>query len=88
MFPARRGDRAGKEKKQAKQSYAERLRRELRVAFGLDVRDAVTGAWTAAAREPTPRERELLEGSSTVQPVNFHSTRRAYASRRSEPHGL
>jgi integrase len=32
VFPARRGERAGQLKLQAKQSYAERLRRELRTA--------------------------------------------------------
>jgi integrase len=80
VFPARRGRRAGKEKKQAKQSYAERLRAELRIAFGLDAWDETRGKWVRDAREPTPRERELLEGSTTLQPVDFHSTRRAYAT--------
>jgi hypothetical protein len=56
--------------------------RELRIGFGLDGKDPRTGAWGRDLRTPTPtpRERELLEGSSTVQPVDFHSTRRAYAT--------
>jgi len=79
VFPARRGARAGKEKKQAKQSYAPRLRRALRVAFGLLIRQEA-GGWEESDRPLTPREDELLNGSATVQPVDFHSTRRAYAT--------
>jgi integrase len=81
VFPARRGKRAGKEKLQAKQSYADRLRRELRIAFGLLAWDESECTWKPTTDRPaTPRERELLEGSSTLQPVDFHSTRRAYAT--------
>jgi integrase len=81
VFPARRGARAGQEKLSSKQSYALRLRANLRVAFGLDVWDVETGRFTPApGRTLSPRERELLDGSSTVRPVDFHSTRRAYAS--------
>jgi integrase len=80
VFPARRGARAGQPKLQAKQSYAPRLRRALRIAFGLLARDPETGAWKDADRPMTPRETELLVGSTTVQAVDFHSTRRAYAT--------
>src|SRR5882724_3791946 len=39
VFPARRGARAGQEKLSSKQSYALRLRTNLRIAFGLDAWD-------------------------------------------------
>jgi len=82
VFPVRKGDRAGQLKLQSKQSYADRLRRNLRVAFGLDAWDAVGGRFVAVpGREPTPRERDLLEGSATTQAVDFHSTRRALRDR-------
>jgi integrase len=81
VFPVRRGERAGQVKAQSKQSYADRLRRNLRVAFGLDAWNGLTGRFDRVAdREPTQRERELLDGSATVQAVDFHSTRRAYAT--------
>jgi hypothetical protein len=56
VFPVRRGERAGQVKAQSKQSYADRLRRNLWVAFGLDAWNAVTGRFERVAdREPTPR---------------------------------
>jgi integrase len=60
VFPARRGGRVGQAKLQTKQSYAERLRREL-LAAGIT-------------------RHELHHETPTTLPVDFHSTRRAYAT--------
>jgi hypothetical protein len=80
VFPTRRdgkgGSKAGATK--AKASHAHAFRRDLRRAFGLEVWDAAGGTWKPGERAPTPRERELLEGTAEVQPVDFHSWRRGF----------
>lgn len=73
VFPTLRGKAAGKAEKQGV-SHAKAFRRDLRRAFGLD-------AWNPErpqGREMTARERELLEGTDAVRPVDFHSWRRAF----------
>lgn len=69
-------------------SHAEAFRKDLRRAFGVDKLEAVivkqkngrkmtTYQWVPA-RELTPREVELFEGTGHILPVDFHSWRRAY----------
>jgi len=60
VFPVRRGERAGQQKKASNMSYADRLRREL---------------LRAGVARP-----ELHTETPTTLPVDFHSTRRAYAT--------
>lgn len=87
VFPKRKGKGAG-EQARAKGSHAEPFRRDLARAFGLErpvVRDTMRSngrklrkiGWEPA-REPTTRERMLLEGSDLYLPVDFHSWRRAF----------
>jgi hypothetical protein len=86
MFPVRLGPRAGEERKHA--SPADALRRDLRRAFGVEVMDKVqivrsnrrkdTRVRWVAAREMTPRERELFEDTAYTRKVEFHSFRRAF----------
>ena len=79
VFPVRRGRRAGEGKKKGNMSYAKRLRRELKRAFGVQRR--VDGKWQdKLVSEWTERERELFTETETTRPVDFHSTRRAYAT--------
>jgi hypothetical protein len=86
IFPSRRGERAGKEKR--KVSHAAALREDLRRAFGIvrpiaktitcsNGRQMTKTEWELA-REMTPRERELLEPGAYTKPVDWHSCRRAY----------
>jgi integrase len=88
VFPVRRGERAGEEKRKA--SHADALRKDLARAFGLEVwstavtersngRKLTRQAWVPSGRRLTPRERELFEGTEFVLPVDFHSWRRAYS---------
>jgi integrase len=87
VFPSRRGERAGEERK--KSSHAKAFRRDLRRAFGIDERHAVvvkrsnnrplTKYVWKPVRELTARERELFEEGRYTLPVDFHSWRRAYA---------
>jgi len=86
IFPARRGKRAGEERKAG--SMARALRRDLERAFGIVV--PVANATIRANKRPdsrptwvesrpmTPRELELLEPGPFTKPVDFHSFRRAY----------
>jgi integrase len=76
VFPSRRGERAGEAK--IKVSHARAFRRDLRRAFGLDEWDEVRGEFVKA-REPTERERELLQPTAYTLPVDWHSWRRAYS---------
>jgi integrase len=86
LFPSRRGERAGEAK--IKVSHAGAFREDLRRAFGIvrpvtkvitrsNGRKMTKSEWEPA-REPTPREHELLEPTEYTQPVDFHSWRRAY----------
>jgi len=75
MFPALRGEQAGKGEKTGV-SHASAFRRDLRRAFGVEV--LAKSRW-AKARELTPRERELFEDTEFTRPVDFHSWRRAYS---------
>ena len=86
MFPVRRGQRAGEGKQSG--SPAKALRRDLARAFGVEEpvaerymrsngRPGVRYTWRAA-REMTPRERELFSETEYTRPVDFHSFRRAY----------
>ena len=86
VFPVRRGERAGEERKHS--SPAKALRRDLRRAFGIDAWREVTIVrsngrpmtrmdW-APARDLSHRERELLEETEVTRPVDFHSFRRAF----------
>ncbi len=86
VFPTRRGETAGSERKPG--SIARNLRRDLARAFGVDVptaRQLVRSngrrddrlAWVPG-RLPTERERELLEETTYTRPVDFHSFRRAF----------
>ena len=86
LFPARKGKRAGEERKPG--SVAHALRRDLERAFGI-VRPVTVEAarsngrpntlhkWETA-REMTARERELLTETEFTRPVEFHSFRRAF----------
>jgi integrase len=86
IFPARRGKRAGEERRPS--SVANALRRDLARAFGIErpvtverVRkngrpDSVQ-TWEEA-RPMTARERELLTETEYTRPVEFHSFRRAF----------
>jgi len=87
VFPLRRGDHAGA--KRGKTSHAFSFRRDLRRAFGIDApvpvvkvrkngRPLTRYEWTES-RPLNARERLLLEGGEYVEPVDFHSWRRAYA---------
>ena len=87
VFPARRGERAGLEKR--KSSHAKAFRRDLRRAFGIDQpyprpitrsnkRPDTKTDWKQG-RPLTPRERELFEETEFTKPVDFHSWRRAYS---------
>jgi len=76
VFPSRRGDRKGEPK--LKVSHAEAFRRDLRRAWGIEAWDAKRGAFVQI-REPSQRERIVLEGDASTLPVDFHSWRRRYA---------
>jgi integrase len=76
VFPALRGDQAGRAAKHGV-SHAKALRRDLQRALGLEV-------WTGRKFEPsdlerTSRHRELFDETETSKPVDFHSFRRAAA---------
>ena len=86
VFPARRGKRAGEERKAG--SMARALRRDLMRAFGIVVPAANTlvrsnnrpdarPTWVEA-RPMTAREVELFEPTTFTKPVDFHSFRRAF----------
>ena len=87
VFPTRKGERAGEERK--KSSHAKAFRRDLRRAFGIDQRRAVvvkrsnnrplTKYLWEPVRELTARERELFEEGRYTLPVDFHSWRRAFS---------
>jgi integrase len=81
---ARRASRGGEDQV----SHAGAFREDLRRAFGIvrpvtkvitrsNGRKMTKSEWEPA-REPTPREHELLEPTEYTQPVDFHSWRRAY----------
>jgi len=86
LFPARRGERAGEERKPG--SVAKALRRDLARAFGIERRvdkpkvrsngrpDTLHSC--EEARPMTARERELLVETEFTRPVEFHSFRRAF----------
>jgi integrase len=76
LFPARRGKRAGEEKR--KVSHADAFRRDLKRAFGVERWNADEGKYEKA-RTFTPRERELFEETPYTLPVDFHSWRRAFS---------
>lgn len=76
VFPSRRGDRKGEAK--TKVSHAKAFRRDLRRAWGIERWDERKGAFVDA-REPTERERVVLEGDRYTLPVDWHSWRRAYS---------
>ena len=91
VFPVLRdGAHSKVEKKGEKHevSHAFPFRRDLRRAFGIDKLEPVmikqqngrmmTSYQWVQARELTPREVELFEGSGHILPVDFHSWRRAY----------
>lgn len=86
VFPARRGARAGEERKPS--SIAKVLRRDLRRAFGIEAPAAVDLirsnqrkdyrlTWQDI-RPLTDRERELLVETEFTRPVDFHSFRRQF----------
>jgi|GEM_PF-466963 len=86
LFPVRRGERAGEQRKAG--SPAKALRRDLARAFGIERpiaipytrgngRPDIHHRWEAA-RDMTPRERELLTETEFTKPVDFHSFRRAF----------
>jgi integrase len=86
MFPVRKGDSAGSERKPS--SIAKALRRDLRRAFGIDAprpsqrvrkngRPDSRLEWYET-RPPTERERELLTEGRFTRPVDFHSFRRQF----------
>jgi len=78
LFPSLRGKQAGTGEKSGV-SHAAALRKDLRRAFGLERWSRTAQRWEPVPdRALTPRERELLEGTDTVKPVDFHSWRRAY----------
>jgi integrase len=92
VFPVRRGERAGQQRKSS--SHAHDFRRDLQRAFGLKVprwvertrtngRKLTEVKWEPAAKKEwarpmTRRERELFEETAETLPVDFHSWRRAY----------
>lgn len=87
VFPARRGEAAGKHKRKA--SHAKAFRRDLQRAFGLEAarvkevprkngRPRLEVSWYTA-RPMTAREHELFEVTPQTLPVDFHSWRRAYS---------
>ncbi len=79
VFPVRHGKRAGEGKTRANQSYAKRLRRDLKRALGVSMK--VDGKWKdKPTAEYTQRERELFVETDTTRPVDFHSFRRGYAT--------
>jgi len=84
VFPVRRGPRAGEAKRKSNMSYAERLRRELKRALGVEVFDpsqGERGRWVEKPIESyTPRERVLFLETEHSRPVDFHSCRRAFAT--------
>jgi integrase len=85
VFPALRGDGAGKEAKQGV-SHAEGLRRDLGRVLGLETWNPAKRRFEPTkdpldptkAREMTERERELLVETEVTRPVDFHSWRRAF----------
>jgi integrase len=86
VFPARRGERIGEEKK--KGSHAQNFRRDLERAFGLvrwrqtgvNRKGNPVGVWEPTpGRERTRREVELFEQTEFTLPVDFHSWRRAFS---------
>jgi integrase len=87
LFPTRRGDRAGQQRIGI--THAKAFRRDLRRAFGLEVPERVrimrshgkpdTRIRWKPGRQPTERERTLLEGDANTLPVDFHSWRRAFS---------
>jgi len=75
VFPDTAGERRGK------MSHARGLRRDLRHAFGIDAwgpKGRGGDGWRKV-REPTPRERQLLEGDEHTLPVDWHSWRRSFS---------
>ncbi len=77
VFPVRKGERAGEEKKVA--SVVNHFRRDLRRAFALEEWNPETGRFEAASdRVVTPREREIFEDTPFTRRVDFHSFRRSY----------
>jgi len=79
VFPSRRGDRKGEAK--IKVSHAEAFRRDLARAWGIEPWDAKAGTNGAfvQTRQPTERERVVLDGDEYTLPVDFHGRRRAYS---------
>ena len=78
VFPVRTGPRAGQWKSQ-NNSYAKRLRRDLKRALGVMWFDG--RRWVEKPQaEYTQRERVLFTETETTLPVDFHSCRRAYAT--------
>ncbi len=87
VFPARKGERAGKHR--LRSTHAKAFRRDLRRAFGLEGPERVELTrkngrrderiqWKEE-RDPTPREKVLLDGDEHTLPVDFHSWRRAFS---------
>jgi len=86
VFPALRGERAGKHKEGGSHAHAFRI--DLRRAFGIDERKPfeiirknnrkLTRYRWEKARELTPREAVLFEETDSTLPVDFHSWRRAF----------
>jgi hypothetical protein len=76
VFPSRRGDRKGEEKIEV--SHAGAFRRDLRRAWGIERWGGRKQAF-APVREPTERERTVLDGDRYTLPVDWHSWRRAYS---------
>jgi integrase len=79
IFPALRGEHAGKGIKQHV-SHAGAMRRDLKRAFGLEVWDETEGQFVPAKnREMTARENEILNDTDFTRCADFHSWRRAFA---------
>ena len=80
VFGNRRGERLGERKVRA--SHARALRRDLDRAFKLAHRQARARGETHDPRAPLPKSSrwvELFVGNERSLPVDFHSTRRAFA---------
>jgi hypothetical protein len=86
MFPVRRGERVGQERKPG--SIARALRRDLARAFGIEApvkvqirrsngRKDTRYRWRTV-REATDRERALLFETEQTRPTDFHSFRRRF----------
>ena len=86
LFAIRRGERAGEARQHS--SHAQAFRRDLRRCFGIEAPKRVErvrkngrpGVWLKwkQVREPTDRERALLEGTERSRAVDFHSWRRGF----------